>query len=72
MLGQVPSGMDDGLVGLRVSEMTVELAARLTTCLDTGYSRAHGDDACRLTRLEGHGRMAPMKEAMRAIRRPVL
>ena len=56
---------------LRVSEMTVGLAAHLTVCRDAGLG-AHDGDACRLTRLEGHVRMARMKGITRAIGRPVL
>ena len=51
--------------------MTVGLAAHLTVCRDAGPG-AHDGDACRLTTVEGHVRMARMKGITRAVGRPVL
>lgn len=51
--------------------MTVGSAAHLTMCR-VPVAGAHDGDACRLTRLEGHVRMARMKGITRAIGRPVL
>ena len=68
--GPVPSGMDDGLgsEGQRRDSRVGRAPDNVS-----GYrSGAHGADACRFARLEGHVRMAPMTEAMRAVRRPVL
>jgi hypothetical protein len=56
---------------LRVSEMTVGLAAHLTVCRDAGLG-AHDGDACRLTTVEGHVRMGRMKGVTQAVGRPVL
>lgn len=51
--------------------MTVGSATHVTVCRDAG-SGVHDGDACRLTRLEGHTRMARMRGITRAIGRPVL
>ena len=54
-----------------VSDMTVGAAAHLTMCRDAGRG-AHGGDACRWTRLEGHVRMARTKGITCAVGRPIL
>ena len=51
--------------------MTVGSAAHLTMCRGAGSGALDGD-ACTLTRLEGHVRMARTKGITRAIGRPVL
>jgi hypothetical protein len=65
----VSQRITDRLAGSRVSDMTVELVARLPRCLDTACFGAHRADACGFARLEDHVRMAPPNEGTRAVRR---